>query len=214
MHSKQSLINEFIKLYFNKKCWTNIQWLGVPIYQSVFDLFNIAEIVFITKPQIIIEIGTNKGGFALFLASLLNLMEMKEGFVIAIDKKPKPEINHPLGRQIVFVQGDSLAYGTILKVKYQCNNDKTIMLLLNSNHKMEHVLQEIAAYSPLVSVGHYMIVQDGCVNNHPVMPKFGPGPYEAVEEFIKGNNEFIIERNWEEKHLCTFHPNGYLRRIK
>ena len=47
----------------------------------------------------------------------------------------------------------------------------------------------------------------------PVHPGFGPGPWEAVDEFLKGNDAFEIDRH-RERFLFTFSPNGYLKRVK
>ena len=88
-----------------------------------------------------------------------------------------------------------------------------VLVTLDSDHSKNHVLDELRIYSPLVSKGSYLIVEDSNINNHPVYPSFGPGPMEALREFIKGNNDFAIdERN--EKHLMAFNPKGLLRRIR
>ncbi len=70
-------------------------------------------------------------------------------------------------------------------------------------------------YAPLVNVGSYIIVQDSNVNGHPVLPNFAGGkggPWEAVEQFLKGNGNFQIDKT-RERLLLTFVPNGYLKRI-
>ena len=67
------------------------------------------------------------------------------------------------------------------------------------------MLDELRAYSPLVSPGSYLIVEDTNVNGHPALPEHGPGPMEAVEEFL----EVDVAR---EKFFLTFNPRGFLRR--
>ena len=50
------------------------------------------------------------------------------------------------------------------------------------------------------------------VNGNPLLPDFGPGPMEAVKEFLQENQDFIIDKT-REKLFLTFNPNGYLKRI-
>jgi cephalosporin hydroxylase len=87
------------------------------------------------------------------------------------------------------------------------------MVLLDSDHHAPHVLKELKAYAPLVSVGSYLIVQDTNVNGHPVLPRFGPGPGEAVGEFLAADDRFQIDRS-REHLLFHMHPKGYLKRVK
>jgi len=65
----------------------------------------------------------------------------------------------------------------------------------------------------LVSVNCYLIIEDTNINGHPVMPLYGAGPREAVEQFIRTQNDFVIDRE-REKFFMTFNPRGYLRRIR
>jgi len=85
------------------------------------------------------------------------------------------------------------------------------MAILDSDHARDHVLRELELYGPLVTPGCYVIVEDTNVNGHPVSPEFGPGPREAVDEFLRRNDDFEVDRE-RERLLMTFNPSGYLRR--
>ena len=87
------------------------------------------------------------------------------------------------------------------------------MVILDSDHSKEHVLKELKIYSEFVSVSSYLIVQDTNINGHPVLPNFGSGPMEAVDEFLKNNISFIRDKN-KEKYFLSFNPRGFLRRVK
>jgi len=67
-------------------------------------------------------------------------------------------------------------------------------------------------YAPLVTPGSYLIVEDTNINGNPVYPEFGPGPMEAVQEFLPEHPEFEVDRECE-KFGLTFNPSGYLRRV-
>ena len=73
------------------------------------------------------------------------------------------------------------------------------------------MLGELQAYSPLITPGDYLIVEDSNVNGHPVRADHGPGPMEAIDEFLAGNDDFVIDES-REKFFMTFNPRGYLRR--
>jgi cephalosporin hydroxylase len=85
--------------------------------------------------------------------------------------------------------------------------------VLDSDHRAAHVYDELIAYSPLVQIGDYLIVEDTNVNGHPTYPDFGPGPMEALDRFLSENDEFIIDQRCE-RFLMTLYPRGYLRRSK
>jgi cephalosporin hydroxylase len=85
------------------------------------------------------------------------------------------------------------------------------MVSLDSDHRAAHVQKELELYSPLVTPGMYLVVEDMHFNGYPILPKFGPGPTEAVEAFLKTNPPFERDRT-RERFLLTFNPGGYLRR--
>jgi len=67
-------------------------------------------------------------------------------------------------------------------------------------------------FAPYVGLGSYMIVEDTNINGHPAYASFGEGPFEAVEEFLRKNQNFAVDQS-REKFLMTFNPRGYLKRI-
>jgi cephalosporin hydroxylase len=85
------------------------------------------------------------------------------------------------------------------------------VVILDSDHSRAHVLAELAVLAPRVAPGGRLIVEDTNVNGHPVLPEHGPGPWEAVEEFLAANPEWERDRG-REKFLLTYNPGGYLRR--
>ena len=82
-----------------------------------------------------------------------------------------------------------------------------------TDHSKKHVLNELKLYNNFVTKGSYLIVEDTNINGHPAYPDFGPGPMEAVEEFLKENEDYMIDKS-KEKYYMTFNPGGYLLKIK
>ena len=204
----QEIIDKFHNMYYNLGIYQFTEWRSQKVYKYPSDLVLYSEIIFKNKQDIIIETGTLYGGSALFYADILNIIG--NGRVITIDNVERDIPKHPRIKQII---SDSVDLSLIHKLKQQCKGKK-VMVILDSDHHKEHVLREMQLYSGLVSINQYMIVEDGCINNHPVYKNFGLGPYESIEEFMSKNNDFKIDKKIENKFLITQNTNGYLKKIK
>ena len=101
----------------------------------------------------------------------------------------------------------------VAKVKSAIGPQDKVMVVLDSDHRSPHVLRELLIYSKIVTKGSYLILEDTDVNGHPVFPDFGPGPMEALREYLKDHSDLEIDKS-REKYLVTFNPNGYLRKVK
>jgi cephalosporin hydroxylase len=207
--AQRAVVNAFHELYYQSPARTlmNTYWFGVPVRKCPLDLWIYQELIAEQRPDVIIETGTAHGGSALFFASLCDLLG--RGRVITVDVgliEGRPE-----HERITYVHGSSVADETVEEVKALAAGARRIMVVLDSDHRREHVLRELKLYSPLVSPGSYLIVEDTNINGHPVARTYGPGPMEAVQEFLRGTSEFVPDRE-AEKFFLTFNPRGYLRR--
>jgi len=201
----------------------HFKWLGRPIIQYPQDIIAIQEIIWKVKPDLIIETGIAHGGSLIFSASILELIG--KGKVLGIDidirKHNRKQIEkHPLFTRITMIEGSSIEKSVLQKVYALSKGMKKVMVLLDSNHTHEHVINELNLYSPMVSKGSYLIVFDTIAE---FMPKkifnnkpWGKGnnPMSAVREFLKKNNRFKVDKLIEKKLLITGVPNGYLKCIK
>ena len=209
--AQRRIVSAFHKLYFygREKTWkNNTFWLNVPVAKCPLDLWIYQEIIDETKPDVIVETGTAYGGSALFLASICDLSN--RGRVITIDVAEQPD--RPEHPRIQYLAGSSTSEEIVDTVKGMINSSERVMVVLDSDHRAEHVRKELDIYSSLVSIDCYLIVEDTNINGHPVMPLYGEGPMEAVEEFLRTQKSFVIDRE-REKFFMTFNPAGYLRRI-
>jgi cephalosporin hydroxylase len=197
--------------YYKNNVWAegNTTWLGVPTLKCPLDLWILQEILYETRPDWIIECGTNQGGSSLFLASVCDLMD--HGKVITIDIADyNIQKTHPRIRYLI---GSSTSDEIIKEVKRTITKEDSVMVILDSDHSKNHVLKELEMYHSFVTKGNYLIVEDTNINGHPVLPEFGDGPMEALEEFLSTNDEFIIDQS-REKFFLTFNPKGFLKKIK
>lgn len=209
---EDDIVNRFHKLYYDSNkfggSWGNTFWLGVRTVKCPLDLWIYQELIFDSRPDFIIETGTADGGSALFLASMCDLVG--NGKVITIDVEAKE--SRPRHDRITYLLGSSTADEIVDQVRKTVNYNKRVMVVLDSDHSKDHVLKELRIYSPLVSRGSYIIVEDTNINGHPIYPEYGPGPMEAVDEFLKDNTNFFVDKE-KEKFFLTFNPNGFLRRV-
>lgn len=177
-------------------------YFGIPTMKSPLDLWVYQEIITEIKPDVIIEIGTYKGGSALALAHLLDGID--KGEVISIDKDPAPDFSHP---RISWVTSDA---NNFYPKKIEAG--KKVLVIEDSSHEYNNTLNLLRGYCDLVSVGSYFIVEDTiCRHGLDVGPL--PGPYEAVQTFLSENKNFEADRG-REPYLITWNPMGYLKRME
>ncbi|MEH1796640.1 CmcI family methyltransferase [Nostoc sp.] len=210
--TEKDIIQWFHQLYYNAAqqrglTWQKTYWMGIPVYKCPLDLWIYQEILFEVKPEIIIETGTLYGGSALFLAQMCDLLG--KGEIVSIDIEDRP--NRPQHPRISYWLGSSTSETMIERVRQKTANKSSVIVILDSDHRAEHVLQELHLYHQFVTPGSYFIVEDTNINGHPVYPEYGPGPMEAVQAFLRENSDFHIEQECEKLYL-TFNPSGYLKK--
>lgn len=188
--------------------WKQTFWMGVACQKCPLDLWIYQEILFETRPDLILETGSLEGGSALFLAHMCELLG--RGRVVSIDIEDRPRPRHS---RITYVAGSSADPQVIERAAAGRRPGDRVMVILDSDHSEAHVTRELRGLAPLVSVGCYLVVEDTNVNGHPTYRKFGPGPWEATQRFLAENPDFIADRT-REKLLLTFNPCGYLRRVR
>jgi cephalosporin hydroxylase len=212
--SAQEVIDRFHKFFYDSEVWKSTKWLGIPTAQNPNDAWIHQELIVRVKPDFIVETGTWNGGSAALWATILQQVN-PQGRVITIDVKNfvSAAKNLPIVKEKVeFLIGSSIDPTIVVKVEERVKG-KTVMVILDSDHSKDHVLAEMKAYAPMVSKDSYLIVQDSNVNGHPVLANFGPGPMEAITEFLATNDQFRPDTD-AERLLFTMHPKGYLKRVK
>jgi cephalosporin hydroxylase len=215
----------------------NFDWLGRPIIQYPQDMVAIQELVWSTRPDLIIETGIAHGGSLVLSASLLAMLDYcdaVEGGTVLDPKASKRKVlgldidirshnreaieSHPLAHKIDMIQGSSISPEVIAKVQAYASGYQRIMICLDSNHTHQHVLAELSAYAPLTTPGCYCVVFDTFVEDMPVdlFPDRpwtpGDNPKTAVWEYLKTHAEFEIDKSITHKLLISVASDGYLKR--
>lgn len=195
-------------------------WFGEPILNLPQDMFALQEIIFRTRPEFILEIGAAWGGSLLFYATLMEVLGGEK--IVAVDTYVPDDLRQRIGGfgamsdRIVWVVGFSTAAATLQRIGEIVGGSRRVLVVLDSDHSREHVLQELRLYSPLVGKGHYLVCCDTIVEDIPPQahrPRpWGPGnnPRTALDQFLQENDRFEIDRTVDQKLLFTCNPGGYL----
>jgi cephalosporin hydroxylase len=194
--------------------------MGRPIIQLPEDIIMMQELIWKVRPDVIIECGIAHGGSMLFYASLLELMG--KGRVIGIDIEIRPHNkiaieNHPMVNRVEMLEGSSTSQKTFNSVKEMVKDDKSVMVVLDSNHSKDHVARELELYSKLVSPGSYLVAMDGAqafVWDIPGGKREWKedNPLIAIENFVENNPDFRIDTKYERLKV-TASPKGFLRKL-
>ena len=204
----------------------NFTWMGRPIIKFPTDMIVQQEIMWKLKPDLIIETGIAHGGSILFSASMIEMMGV-DGEVVAVDidirdHNKKLIKKHPMYKRVTMYEGSSVDPKIIDKIKKHVKNKKCVMVILDSNHSHNHVLEELKMYTPFITVGSYCILPDtfieffpsGYSSNHNKRPwDVGNNPYTAMKAFLKKNKNFSIDKSWSNKGVITETIDGYLKKI-
>jgi cephalosporin hydroxylase len=117
------------------------------------------------------------------------------------------------------IQGSSISPEVVTEVVSKAKNKNKVLVCLDSNHTYQHVLAELQAYAPLVSLGSYCVVFDTVVEDMPTEMfsdrpwRPGNSPKTAVMEYLQTHPEFSIDRGIDDKLLLSVAPSGYLKRV-
>jgi cephalosporin hydroxylase len=206
----KATIDAFHQLWYGSPgTWGMTAWQGRPLLKCPTDLWVYQEIVHALRPTLIVETGTAMGGSALYFSHLLDLTG--DGAVVSVDIEPAE--NLPTHPRCTFVTGSSIDPQIVDYVKGRATGQR-VMVVLDSDHSMAHVLSELDAYGPLVTDGQFLVIEDTNINGRP-MPidwKGGPGPGPAVDAWLPLHPEFAPDI-LAERHYLTMHPGGWLRRM-
>lgn len=187
----------------------HVTYRGVSAIRAPFDYVIYQMILSELRPDLVIEIGTNHGGGALYLADLMELIGTGVVHTIDIvDRAAAPVRTHPRIKRFL---GGWQGYDTSEARGYE-----TILIIEDGSHTYEDTLGTLEKFAPLVSLGSYMIVEDGIVSALGRESGFNGGPLRAIREFLPKHLEFAVDRSRCDLFgaNATFNVNGYLKRIR
>lgn len=216
--SEKKIVDDFHRLFYMKafmdgnkaEAQTQAMYKGMQIQKNGLDLQIYHEILWDTKPTLIIECGSASGASAIWMADQMDAIG-EPCAIISIDISTDEQM--PKHRRVTFLSGSTLdekIYADVATASYSFDR---VMVVLDDDHHMAHVAKELELYPQLVTPGCYLIVEDTNVNGEPVMHGYGQGPQEAVKAFLQSTDLFVVDRT-REKFFMTWNPGGYLKRLR
>jgi cephalosporin hydroxylase len=208
------IAEEYHKWYYGTLTQLQTSWLGVTCWKSVSDMWNYQEILTELRPSLVVEFGTRFGGSALYFATVLrSLGHPFRVFSVDVSHKDVPDAVRR-DENIELMECSSVLPAVASRVaELRQDFPGRVFTILDSDHSMAHVLAEMKLLRPLLMSGDYLVVEDSNVNGHPVLPGFGPGPFEAIEAYeAQYPSDYIHDRVRETKFGFTFATNGFLIR--
>jgi cephalosporin hydroxylase len=219
---------QWLKVGWNQKYTYTFSWMGRPIIQLPEDMVRIQEVIYRVRPDVIIETGVAHGGSLIYYASLCKAMS--RGRVIGVDVEIRPHNRsaieaHELFPLITLIEGDSVSAQIVDAVKALIKPSDVTMVILDSNHTKQHVLNELEAYHHLVTVGSYIVATDGIMMDLYDVPRgkrdwADDNPAAAAAEFVQDHPDFILEQPawvFNESALnrnITHWPGAWLRKVR
>jgi cephalosporin hydroxylase len=203
-------------------------WFGRPVIQLPDDLMRIQEVVYRVRPDVLIETGVAHGGSLVFYASLFKAMD--HGRVVGVDVEIRPHNREAIERHELFplitlIEGSSINAGIVQRVRENLKADESVMVVLDSNHSREHVLEELRGYGPLVSLNSYIVVTDGIMQDLVGAPRARAdwgwnNPRQATLAYLAENPDFALEEptfpfnEGVVDQRVTYWPDAFVKRVR
>ena len=201
-------------------------WMGLPIIQMPADVMATQEVIWATKPDVIIETGVARGGSMVFMAAMLQLIG--KGKVVGVDIDIRAHNrsaieSHPMASRIEMIEGPSTSTETMDRVRAAIPTGASVMVVLDSDHSRDHVLDELRHYAPLVTEGQYMVVADTLLGrcepsqvptkrSQVLLPS--DEPLAALHAYLKETTRFELDEVINGKLVLSSSPGGYVRCVR
>ncbi|HCL64864.1 MAG TPA: cephalosporin hydroxylase [Rhizobium sp.] len=201
-------------------------WMGLPIIQMPADVMATQEVIWATKPDVIIETGVARGGSMVFMAAMLQLIG--KGKIVGVDIDIRAHNrsaieSHPMASRIEMIEGPSTSTETMDRVRAAIPTGASVMVVLDSDHSRDHVLDELRHYAPLVTEGQYMVVADTLLGrcepsqvptkrSQVLLP--GDEPLAALHAYLKETTRFELDEVINGKLVLSSSPGGYVRCVR
>lgn len=234
MHSQEELTTRWRKLSVLDLWHSQVAlhhsetYKGIGLAKFPQDLWSYEKLIGVAKPEVIIEIGINKGGFTRWLYDRLMAASAENqnrpctivGIDIDITSASLNLSSLPSdgssGVQIKLIQCDLLDPISVQEAQKQVRsvvNQQPTLIIEDSGHTYETTKSALDAFSTLLKPGEWFVVEDTCVDIEDLREtsSWPTGALNAVNDFIRDNPEFE-QTSFNHAYTVTCHPFGFLRK--
>jgi cephalosporin hydroxylase len=184
-----------------------VTYKGIKAIRCPFDYVIYQMILNEVKPDLVIEVGTNIGGGALYIADLLDANG--KGILHTIDILDMVNSKVKEHNRIKFFTKGWEDYDLELTKGFE-----TILIIEDASHLFKDSIGILNKFHEIISVGSYFIIEDGIINELGLEKNYQGGPLKAIREFLPNHPEYIVDRKWCDMfgQNATFNVNGYLKK--
>ncbi|MBI4875456.1 MAG: hypothetical protein HY822_12555 [Acidobacteria bacterium] len=196
-------LNELDQLFRRLPAWDSVAFHGIPTAQNPLDLWTLQQIIFEVRPEWVIEIGTGRGGAALYFAQVLAGIGLADAHVLTVDPADQTQeaAKHPLWGTVIFLHGQPGDPKIVERAVNEARG-KPAVVAINFDGSEERLLAAMRVYGPLVSAGSYLVVGDT-----------RRGGRAAIERFLRepAGQDFTVDAS-REMFITTWNAGGWLKR--
>jgi cephalosporin hydroxylase len=182
---------------------------GIDCFKCPFDLALYQRLIWNLKPRTIIEIGTWKGGSALWFADLMETYGI-DGHLHGLDILEPPPLKNP---RITFHRGDVMQLKNIFPLRWLETLPRPFLVIDDCGHFAEMTTAVLDHFAPVMRSGEYIIVEDAIGYEMLVDEQYNGGPRAALKSFLARTDRFSVDHEYCDYFgpNVTWNVNGYLK---
>lgn len=188
------------------------RYRGVPLLKNPFDLALYTMLLEAARPRTLVEIGSYKGGSAMWFADQAGLLGLGLR-VVSVDLETP---TCAAGPSVSFLRGDAEDLAAVLTPPLMESLQRPLMVVEDSSHMAGTTAAVLDFFDPWMRAGEYVVVEDGILSDMRVAEMYDGGPLRAIEGFLaRSAGRYAVDRS-----LCdyfgrnvTWNVDGYLRRL-
>ena len=176
--------------------------------KSPIDLALYLRLLWKIKPATIIEIGSQRGGGALWFADMAAVYGLVAK-VVSVDLA-SPALRDS---RIEFLTGDVERLGDCLAPEYLATLLRPWFVVEDSSHTYSGVTAALEFFSTRMAQGEMIVIEDGILDELDIPDIYHGGPNRALADFMQAHPEsFHIDRESCDFYgiNATYSPNGFL----
>jgi cephalosporin hydroxylase len=206
---------------------TTDSYVGVPLSKFPEDLRVYEHLLWLSRSDVVIEIGSQYGGSALWFRDRLDTMarygRIAAGRVISVELNPTGAEERLAAADPRYAETISLVGGDVRdpdlprQVAALVPDGARCMVTEDSAHVYETTLAALRGFAGFVPVGGYFVVEDGCVDidEMRLSDDWPRGVLPAIRDWLAtpAGGQFTVRRDLE-RYGLSCHPHGFLQRIE
>jgi cephalosporin hydroxylase len=223
-------LDQSLRDYWMERVGQHIKdsYAGIPMSKFPEDLRTYEHLIWQTDANAVVEIGTQFGGSALWFRDRLVAFAkyrpwLPAPLVITLDldnastRATLSQIDPEYAKTIRVLDGDVREEAVQEALRSNVPEGARCLVIEDSAHVYDTTYAALKAFSGLVPVGGYFVVEDGCVDVAEMrLDETWPrGVLPALRDWLATPeaSSFVMRRE-AERYGVTCHPSGFLERVK